>query len=407
MTSVWGRLPVFVPQDGDALPGRYYRRPEESEEGSEDASGEREARRSSKRGDAIDWTLVHNSVDAVQHETALDALLVADGSLKDRKPHCIHGSKKFTGLYDGEVCILSCAFKNTASCLARWKQVEHSDGTWSLYTAKIPHSVHGAATQMVCACACRPLPVHFQPISIVSATACLRLLRCWYVQEGVPMSVKNLISPSKVRTMSKKAVVGYLQTQGVILPEQKQRALGHFLQRAKLKLRALDPSQANTYSGILNFAESQTRDVLESQNLFTQHTIFTIHCDVRYPTDKDVWLNVGHRSKKQKVEEVDAEAGSYICIVFSSENLLLNAYRQQMCGLPGIMCVDYTHRLNYEGFNMCMVGTISPSQHFKCIGFAVTSDETEETHKTIFKHLREEIEAVVAKRQTETRPSAQ
>jgi hypothetical protein len=62
------------------------------------------------------------------------------------------------------------------------------------------------------------------------------------------------------------------------------------------------------------------------------------------------------------------------------------------------MCVDYTHRLNYEGFNMCMVGTITPSQHFKCIGFAVTTDESEETHETIFKHLRKEIESVVAKR---------
>jgi hypothetical protein len=93
--------------------------------------------------------------------------------------------------------------------------------------------------------------------------------------------------------------------------------------------------------------------------------------------------------KKAKASEEDPDAGAYMCVVFSTENLLLNAYRQQTSGMPGILCVDYTHRLNYEGFNMCVLGTITPSQHFKLIGFAVASDESEETHKIIFKAIRE------------------
>lgn len=99
MASFWaGRLPAFQPSDCDPLSGRFFHLPEESEErGSDDADREYEDRRS-KRGDAIDWTLVHNSLDEVQHKAALDALLIADGSLKDRKPHCIHGSRKYTEL---------------------------------------------------------------------------------------------------------------------------------------------------------------------------------------------------------------------------------------------------------------------------------------------------------------------
>jgi hypothetical protein len=85
-----------------------------------------------------------------------------------------------------------------------------------------------------------------------------------------------------------------------------------------------------------------------------------------------------------------------MCVLFSTENLLLNAYRQQTSGMPAIICVDYTHRLNYEGFNMCVLRTITPSEHFK-LGFAVASDESEETHKLIFKAIREEVEAVAAK----------
>jgi len=87
-----------------------------------------------------------------------------------------------------------------------------------------------------------------------------------------------------------------------------------------------------------------------------------------------------------------------VVVIFSTENLLLNAYRQQTSGMPSLVCVDYTHRLNLEGFNMCVVGTISPSQHFKAIGFAVATDENAETHQLIFDKLKAEISAVVEAR---------
>lgn len=209
-----------------------------------------------------------------------------------------------------------------------------------------------------------------------------------------------MLSPQKIKNYTKKDVITYLQvSKGQQLDEKLQMAIGNWLGRAKKGVESDIPGDAaNTYTGIKLHAMANTKSALIEQGVFTPYATYTIVFDVRVPEGKKVWLNVGQRAAKKQKAEADADADAYVLVVFSSENLLLNAYRGQTVGLPGIMCVDYTHRLTYEGFNMCVVGTISPSQHFKVIGFAVSSDETEATHVTIFKAIRKEVEAVVASR---------
>lgn len=85
-------------------------------------------------------------------------------------------------------------------------------------------------------------------------------------------------------------------------------------------------------------------------------------------------------------------------IVFSTENLLLNAYRQQCSGVPSFLCVDYTHRLVKEKYNLCVLGTVDPAQHLHVIAMAMTSHEDEATHKYIFEAVRDEVNALVAER---------
>jgi hypothetical protein len=219
-------------------------------------------------------------------------------------------------------------------------------------------------------------------------------------QEGLPQSIKNLVSPNKTAKMGKKDVLQYLRDKGVTIDDRLASSLGYWLQRQKSHQRELPSDAANTYTGIRLHAENNTKAKLKAEGVFTEHATYTIFHEVRVPEGKNVWINVGARSsnKRKQTDEQDPDAGAYLCVVFSTENLLLNAYRQQVSGMPGIMCVDYTHRLTYEGFNMCVIGTISPSQHFKQIGYALASDETQATHELIFGAIRKEVEAVVAER---------
>jgi hypothetical protein len=200
--------------------------------------------------------------------------------------------------------------------------------------------------------------------------------------------------------MGKKEILQDLQDRGFSLDAKLVTSLQYWLQRKRTRLKELPSDAANTYAGIRLRAESTTKAKLKAEGTFTKHTTYTIAHDVRVPEDKDVGLSVGARSfkKRKQDDEPDPGAGAFLCVVFSTENLLLNAYRQQVSGMPGIMCVDYTHRLTHEGFNLCVVGTTSPSQNYKQIGFALASDETQATHELIFAALRKEIGAVVAER---------
>ena len=58
---------------------------------------------------------------------------------------------------------------------------------------------------------------------------------------------------------------------------------------------------------------------------------------------------------------------------FSTENLLLNAYRQTCFGLPPMLVVDTTHRLMIASNFCCMlIGTMSVTQHFHIVAFAIS-----------------------------------
>lgn len=82
----------------------------------------------------------------------------------------------------------------------------------------------------------------------------------------------------------------------------------------------------------------------------------------------------------------------------STENLLLNAYRQTQYGLPPFICVDTTHRLMIEGFCCMLIGTMSITQHFHTIAYAVCSHEDADAHEYVFRQVFAAIDAVVADR---------
>jgi hypothetical protein len=132
----------FEPREQLEKEGRQQRQPREEEEG----VGE-EVRRT--RPGALDWHLIHRGVTKEVHDQKKAELLQAADSIRNRKPHAIHAAPKRVESVWGEVRVLSCSYRNTARCPARWKEIHHDDQTWSLYVASVAHSVHAAATQKV------------------------------------------------------------------------------------------------------------------------------------------------------------------------------------------------------------------------------------------------------------------
>ena len=86
-----------------------------------------------------------------------------------------------------------------------------------------------------------------------------------------------------------------------------------------------------------------------------------------------------------------------VTFAVSSDNLLLNAYRQTQFGLPSYLAVDTTHRLISEGHCIMPVGTMSATQHFHKIAYGVCSHEDIEAHEYVLRQVRDAVNEVVAR----------
>ena len=87
-----------------------------------------------------------------------------------------------------------------------------------------------------------------------------------------------------------------------------------------------------------------------------------------------------------------------INLAYSTENLLLNAYRQQQHGFPSILHVDCTHRLVVEGHACMLFGTVDAAQKFHIIGYGICNKEDDTAHQHVFRCLKAEVESIVAQR---------
>lgn len=122
------------------------------------------------------------------------------------------------------------------------------------------------------------------------------------------------------------------------------------------------------------WADAHTRESLEKKHEFGVHTVYVCGTPV-----------------------IDSQTEN-VTIVYSTENLLLNAYRQQQHGFPSIVQVDCTHRLVIEGHLCMLFGTVDAGQHFHKIGYGVCAKEDQEAHEHIFRALKTEVERIVAQR---------
>ena len=94
---------------------------------------------------------------------------------------------------------------------------------------------------------------------------------------------------------------------------------------------------------------------------------------------------------------IDSEKET-VSIAYSTENLLLNAYRQEKFGFPSLVQIDCTHRLVLEGHACMLFGTVDAAQKFHYIGYGICDKEDEAAHMHVFRCLKLEAERIVKER---------
>jgi hypothetical protein len=184
----------------------------------------------------------------------------------------------------------------------------------------------------------------------------------------------NMSDPSKLKLTSTNALFAARRDLGA-LDEAQQKQFLAARKKVKLKNNTVVPKELkNTFGGVTEFCASNSRAALQASGDYGLHA---------------VWVCGEPLIDPEKQE---------IGVAYSTENLLLNAYRQAQYGLPSIVQVDTTHRLVIEGHNNMLFGTTDAAQHFHIIGYGLCSKEDTAMHTHIAKCLKVAMETIVKER---------
>jgi len=128
-----------------------------------------------------------------------------------------------------------------------------------------------------------------------------------------------------------------------------------------------------TFDGLQLFFDKQKRETLEAAGELTLDKPYALCC------------------------EIDADSKRVVC-AFSSENFLLNAYRQDHLGMPSMLCIDASYRLVVEGHMCFLFGTQGVDHKFHTIFMGVCSSEDTAAHRSTYDASVKEVERLVADR---------
>lgn len=136
------------------------------------------------------------------------------------------------------------------------------------------------------------------------------------------------------------------------------------------KLAAGDDS--NTYAGLRNVVDMYRRG--EYGDAITPNSL--IVCGDRY--------------------EVNEEDGhERVAVLFSTENLLLNAYRQTTTGQDMTLAVDTSYRYTWQGYGLLVIKVIDFSQTAHSVAWGLVSKEDADAHVFCFDMMLQEIQTLV------------
>jgi hypothetical protein len=196
-----------------------------------------------------------------------------------------------------------------------------------------------------------------------------------FAAQGISKKVElNMSNPSKLKLSNTEALEAARFDTGA-LDESQQKQFLEARKKVKMKGNTTVPKELkNTFGGVAEFCAKNSRAALQASGDYGLHAVWVCGDPLINPETQVVG------------------------VAYSTENLLLNAYRQTMYGLPSIVQVDTTHRLVIEGHNNMLFGTTDAAQHFHIIGYGLCSKEDTAMHTYVAKCLKDAMELIVQER---------
>jgi hypothetical protein len=90
----------------------------------------------------------------------------------------------------------------------------------------------------------------------------------------------------------------------------------------------------------------------------------------------------------------NSETGRFVAVI-STENLLLNHYRQMYAGTGALLQIDTSYRLSIERWGLMPVKTAAPNQQGHTVAYAFVSSEDSDAHCFVLDAIRKAVVDVV------------
>ena len=137
----------------------------------------------------------------------------------------------------------------------------------------------------------------------------------------MPLHIQLLLQPPEVLKLPPKDYIALARKHNYGLTPHEKKQLDGFRerQRAKMYAHIVPMAQRGTIGGLHTWVNNRTRDSLVARGRFGPHAAYVIG---------------------QPHLQVNDDGSQSITVAVSTENLLLNAYRQSQIGLPQIVQVS-------------------------------------------------------------------
>ena len=234
----------------------------------------------------------------------------------------------------------NCAFFKVAGCPFAIRTVAYEDDTWEIERGNVEHCDHDEDRQT----------------------------------RGLPKKLKLALAPHAFGKTPKELKILAATDHQQILTHSLGTKITSFQKRERQRGDGVDlpAGMRGTYGGMSTMLTFTSREDLLQLTDFTPNT---------------AWL--------LSPAQVDA-ANQRIVAVYSTDNLLLNAYRSAASGLPCVVCIDCTYRLTAEGPGCMVIGTVSADQRWHTIAYALVNKEDTEAHSYVLASTKKAVELVVA-----------
>jgi hypothetical protein len=203
-------------------------------------------------------------------------------------------------------------------------------------------------------------------------------------ERGLSSTLKAAIvgSPMSLRRRGTKSLVAKAMSEKKIrLDKQMQKKAARYLYRMKEKLEKdiLGGLDAKTFEGLDRKLHSLKMTILRNLPEF----------------DEDTYYVCGdHVCEGNEMHGGDLDAR--LAVLFSTDNLLLNIYRQWCTGYDLTFSVDTSYRYTVQGYGLLPVRVTDFSQTSHVVGYGLVNKEDVGAHNYLFYQLKTECEKVVA-----------